>query len=334
MKEVSKNSNKKDLNLSNSSQEVNIVNQIQEKINKHIPRVNKEIDLILSFNKEDDDFNQHLIEVMRYAVLSGGRRYRSFFLLLLGELYNINKKDLFTLGAVIEMIHAHLIMQDDLPSMDNDDYRNEKLTCHKKYGENETLLATNALLTTSFEVLSDEKYLTSIPSNIRSKIIKIISKYSGKNGIIGGQYMSIAFKKQEPSEHEITRFRKLKSSSLFIACAEIAAGIQSLDAVSKRNLVNIANLIGILTTLYHDITKWQTNITTQQCSQIQDRILEAKLLTEQNIQLLNTQHKKTNLESFIKFCLYKIEEISNKAKINTEQKDQKPLKKLSQIIIN
>ena len=104
------------------------------------------------FLKKDN--RSDLSQSMKYAIFSGGKRFRSAIVVNTGKIFNIDYKKLIVLGAAIECIHAYSLIHDDLPSMDDDDLRRGKLTVHKKFNEFTAMLAGNSLLTLAFEILS------------------------------------------------------------------------------------------------------------------------------------------------------------------------------------
>ena len=105
-------------------------------------------------SKQSD--HSYLIKPMKYGVLSGGKRFRSAVLVNTGKIFGIDYKKLIIIGAAVECIHSYSLIHDDLPSMDNDDYRRGKLSTHKKFNEFTAILTGHSLLTLAFEILSSE----------------------------------------------------------------------------------------------------------------------------------------------------------------------------------
>ena len=98
--------------------------------------------------------NSRLIKPMMYSVFSGGKRFRSTILVNTGKMLGVDYKKLIIVGAAVECIHSYSLIHDDLPSMDNDDFRRGRLSTHKRFGESTAILAGNSLLTIAFEILS------------------------------------------------------------------------------------------------------------------------------------------------------------------------------------
>ena len=97
--------------------------------------------------------HSNLIKPMKYAVFSGGKRFRSAIVVNTGKIFGIDYKKLIIIGSAVECIHSYSLIHDDLPSMDDDDFRRGKPSTHKKFNEYTAILAGNSLLTLAFEIL-------------------------------------------------------------------------------------------------------------------------------------------------------------------------------------
>ena len=139
--------------------------------------------------------NSYLAKVMKYGIFSGGKRFRSSILINTGKIFGINYNNLIIIGSAVECIHSYSLIHDDLPSMDNDDLRRGKLSTHKKFNEFTAILAGNSLLTLAFEILSGNDLKLS--QDIKTKLIRILSNYSGHSGLAGGQYFDLTFEKKK-----------------------------------------------------------------------------------------------------------------------------------------
>ena len=134
-----------------------------------------------------------LISPMNYGLFSGGKKIRSKILVDVGKIFNISYKKLITIGAAVECIHAYTLIHDDLPCMDDDDYRRGKLSVHKKFNEAQAILAGDSLHDIAFEILSDNK--THKDAGIRIKLVKLLSSAVGLKGLAGGQFLDLDFDK-------------------------------------------------------------------------------------------------------------------------------------------
>jgi len=111
---------------------------------------------------------------------------RPFFTCVIGEAARVNNSDLIKLASAIELIHCYSLIHDDLPAMDNDDYRRGKLSSHKQFGEANAILAGDAIQALAFEILSE------IEHPAIAKVINIFAKEIGSTGLVGGQYLDLA----------------------------------------------------------------------------------------------------------------------------------------------
>ena len=127
--------------------------------------------------------NSVISQAMRYSVLAGGKRLRPIFVMLGAESFKKNKKKIEPAICAVEFLHTYSLIHDDLPAMDNDDLRRGKPTSHKKFGEAAAILAGDALLTETFNLIAK----SNVPADRIVKAIKMFSDYSGYQGMIGGQ---------------------------------------------------------------------------------------------------------------------------------------------------
>lgn len=161
---------------------------------------------------------QNVADAMNYSLFAGGKRIRPFLLLEFYELASgRSKRETVNFAAALEMIHTYSLIHDDLPCMDDDDFRRGKPSCHKKYGEAIALLAGDGLLTEAFGCAADHDSVISSENTV--KAIKILSGGAGILGMIGGQVIDIESEGKEISEDKLQNIHRLKTSALIsIAC--------------------------------------------------------------------------------------------------------------------
>ncbi len=226
------------------------------KFQKYLEIFEKELEKELN----ELSYPEVIVEGMKYSVLSGGKRLRP--LLLLATLDSLSKKnrksnyDLLEKGIksaiALELIHSYSLVHDDLPALDNDEYRRGKITTHKKFGEAEAILIGDALLTHAFYILS-EKNLSFLNSE---KIVKIISKtssYIGVNGMIGGQMIDIDSEQKKISLKTLEYIHKNKTGKLIKLPIEIACIIAEADEEKTKILNRYIDLIGLAFQIKDDI---------------------------------------------------------------------------------
>ena len=189
---------------------------------------------------------------MEYATLNGGKRLRPFLLFATLELLNENIKRGVKSAIALEMIHSYSLVHDDLPALDNDDYRRGKLTTHKVFGEAEGILIGDSLLTYAFYVLS-QKNLELLSSEQIVNIISKTSEYAGINGMIGGQMIDIESENKKIGLETLKYIHSHKTGKLIKLPIEIACIIANVEKDKKEVLEEYANLIGLAFQVKDDI---------------------------------------------------------------------------------
>ncbi len=172
-----------------------------------------------------------VIEAMRYSALAGGKRLRPFLTVESAKLFGVNPDAAILTAAAIEFVHTYSLVHDDLPAMDNDDFRRGKPSCHKQFGEAAAILAGDALLTYAFEVLANPR--VHADANVRCELIRALARASGVRGMVGGQMMDLDAEHQELSIDEVIRLQRLKTGELFAVSCE-AGGILGKAAEPLR----------------------------------------------------------------------------------------------------
>ena len=194
-----------------------------------------------------------LHKAMHYAVFNGGKRLRPLLVYAIGDAFNVNLDKLDLPACAVEFIHSYSLIHDDLPAMDNDDWRRGKPSCHKAFDEATAILAGDALQTLAFETLS------CLPKNLfsdRQKLLMIhtLSLASGSRGMAGGQALDImTIKSCNHNDIEITH--QLKTGALINASIQlgmIAAEIP-LDSPTALSLKHYGNCLGFAFQIQDDI---------------------------------------------------------------------------------
>lgn len=190
-----------------------------------------------------------IYEAMNYSLLSGGKRLRPVLLLSAYELFNDNLNEALPFACVMEMIHTYSLIHDDLPAMDNDDYRRGKLSNHKKFGEANAILAGDGLLNKAFEVgLNAVIYLNS--SNALMAL-KIIADSSGTEGMIGGQVTDM--EGNINSIEELKYMYSLKTGALIKSSVIAGATLAEASNEEIKALEIYSEKIGIAFQIEDDI---------------------------------------------------------------------------------
>ena len=156
---------------------------------------------------------QSLFESMRYSLLAGGKRLRPIFVFDFCRMCGGVWTDAAEFAAAIEMIHTYSLIHDDLPCMDNDDYRRGRLTNHKVYGECLAVLAGDGLLTAAFHHLASAPYC----AETKIRAVEILSRCSGELGMVGGQVLDTQSEMRQCTEQEVIDIQSRKTGALIRA---------------------------------------------------------------------------------------------------------------------
>lgn len=202
------------------------------------------------YQKKNLPVSHELISAILYSVDGGGKRIRPLIFLDLLEGFGLELTDShFDVAASLEMIHTGSLIHDDLPAMDNDDYRRGRLTNHKKFDEATAILAGDSLFLDPFDLLAQ----TELSSEIRVELIQALSHASGTFGMVGGQMLDMKGEGQELDLSQLAQIHEHKTGKLltfpFVAAGIVAQqGLEVLD-----NLQEAGQLIGLAFQVRDDI---------------------------------------------------------------------------------
>lgn len=205
---------------------------------------------------EEAGRQQYVIEAMNYSVSAGGKRIRPMIML---EAYRLhggkNEEDIIPFMAALECIHTYSLVHDDLPAMDNDDYRRGMLTTHKKYGEDFGILAGDGLLNYAYELmlnwLNKQTDVTLIRRGIRAA--SIIAAKSGVYGMVGGQCLDVYLTNKKMSEDDLSFIFDLKTGALIEAAFMAGAVMAGASAEAVNKMEKCGNLVGVAFQIQDDI---------------------------------------------------------------------------------
>lgn len=193
--------------------------------------------------------NMKLKEIINYALFPGGKRLRPLLLLFLLNDLDIDLKYGINQAAAIEMIHNYSLIHDDLPSMDNDDYRRGRLTVHKKYGEADAILAGDAILTDSFKYFAAGE----IEDSKKIEIIKLASHNAGSSGMVKGQVLDIDSSLKTHSLEEVKLIHYHKTRDLIHLAIKSGGIIAGLDNDQLLKLDELADYFGLAFQIKDDL---------------------------------------------------------------------------------
>ena len=219
--------------------------------------LDKQLDRLLPV---PSDLTGRVVQAMRYSTLGAGKALRPFFVLTIGRLLEIKEVNLWPIACALEMVHTYSLIHDDLPAMDNDILRRGKPSNHIKFDEATAILAGDALLTKAFEILSTPDW--KIKSDIKCRLIYMLTQAAGSNGMIGGQMMDLISEKQTLNESEIHQMQTLKTGAMLEFACLAPCFLKPYNSQIETALKVYANHIGLLFQITDDLLDETGNETT------------------------------------------------------------------------
>jgi geranylgeranyl diphosphate synthase type II len=193
-----------------------------------------------------------LVRAMRYAVLSGGKRFRPLLALSSGECFGLTQELVLPFGCALELIHNYSLVHDDLPIMDDDDYRRGKPSCHKVFGEDIALLVGDSLLTLAFEVLASACWDASQFVR-KERLIREIARSVGVRGMMGGQLLDITLTLDGLSEDDLQNLMVKKTGALILVSVRVGPILAGASPVEIQALTEYGHNIGLAFQIRDDI---------------------------------------------------------------------------------
>lgn len=219
----------------------------QERLKTYSTLVDGGLDKL--FPQEDCGHSQ-IFEACRYSLLAGGKHIRAALLLEFYRLCGGTPENALPFACGLEMIHTYSLVHDDLPCMDNDDYRRGKLSNHKVYGETLATLAGDALLNRAFEVMLAQE---SVEPAHAMKAAAYISRCSGAYGMIGGQVQDLAMEGKKVSDEQLREMVSLKTGALIRAACVGGVLLAGGDETLKNAAETYADTVGLAFQIQDDI---------------------------------------------------------------------------------
>ena len=205
-------------------------------------------------------YPEKLAEAMEYAVMNGGKRIRPILMYMICDLFEKNNCKSYDkikeIAAALEFIHCYSLVHDDLPAMDNDDYRRGKLTVHKKYNEAIGVLVGDALLTEAFGIITNSKKLE---DKNKTKIISKLSKYAGFFGMVGGQFVDMESENKQVEIDTLKYIHAHKTGKLLTAAIELPMIALDIESEKREKMVEYSKLLGISFQIKDDILDIEGN---------------------------------------------------------------------------
>lgn len=211
-----------------------ISSENEVRLDDYIKKVNSELDKYKYEEMSRCGLQKEVAEAMWYTLSAGGKRVRAVLTMEFCRVCGGDTDDALPAACAIEMIHAFSLIHDDLPCMDNDDFRRGKPSCHKAFDEATALLAGDALQNKAFEVISNDKKLS---DTVKVKLISCISKAVGVQGMIGGQVIDTNCQAELTTSENLLEMYRMKTGALIAAACEMgcicAKAYDKVDSAEK-----------------------------------------------------------------------------------------------------
>jgi len=188
---------------------------------------------------------------IRWSVFAGGKRFRPLLSIAAGKSFGSTHEVLINTACALEMIHTYSLIHDDLPSMDNDDLRRGRATCHVRFGEATAILAGDALQTLAFKTVSEDEGLSA------AKRVHLMSEIAGAAGtpagMVAGQACDLEAESREVTAAELEQIHRLKTGALIIAAARCGAIIAEASETELAAITDYAAQLGLLFQITDDL---------------------------------------------------------------------------------
>jgi farnesyl diphosphate synthase len=228
------------------------MNDFSERLARHAAAVDGALAEILD---DQENIPERLRDAMRLAVMGGGKRFRPFLVIESARLFDVQTERALRAAAALELMHCYSLVHDDLPAMDNDLLRRGRPTVWAAFDEWSAILAGDALLTLSFEVLSDLR--THMSASVRGDLVAALAKAAGARGMVGGQMLDLMADKRgepaEPSLDHVKRLQAMKTGALIRFGAEAGGILGEASAPKRAALAAFGDKLGVVFQIADDL---------------------------------------------------------------------------------
>lgn len=215
----------------------NYISEIEKYLNEHI------------YSVRNIPLRTEIINAMKYSLSAGGKRIRPVLVLEFCRMCGGNVKKAFPVACALEMIHTFSLIHDDMPCMDNDDYRRGKLSCHKAFNEATALLAGDALQNEAYKIIAD----SDLDDKIKVKVIMELSYAVGIEGMIGGQEMDMKIHDINIDTDDIIQIYSMKTGALLKCACKIGCIVALADNEKINAALQYAQNLGLAFQIRDDI---------------------------------------------------------------------------------
>ena len=219
-------------------------------LNKEQEMINKELE---KYIKRDSCPEQLLNQSMEYSLTAGGKRLRPILVLESYKIFKNNYVDIINYAIAMEMVHTFSLIHDDLPGIDNDDFRHGKLTNHKKFNESTAILAGDGLLNNAYMIILDDIIDTRDEDAKNRKILALKELSYGIDRMIAGEYVDTEYEGKEISNNYLEYMHKNKTGALIKASVKMGSILAGAKDEDIENLSQYAEKIGLAFQIKDDI---------------------------------------------------------------------------------
>ncbi|MBI3326467.1 MAG: polyprenyl synthetase family protein [Nitrospinae bacterium] len=205
------------------------------------------------FLPPEENYPPVIFQAMRYSIFAGGKRVRPILALAAAEAVGATPEDVLPMVCALECIHTYSLIHDDLPAMDNDDYRRGRLTNHKMFGEANAILAGDALLTFAFELMTDARHWRGVSPACVLQVVCEIAYASGAFGLIGGQVVDLQMERQAVDLPTLQYIHSHKTGALIRASVRSGAILGGGSPGEVEALTAYGTHIGLAFQIMDDI---------------------------------------------------------------------------------
>lgn len=234
------------MNSNNDFQNREFQKQLEQKVQKIE-------DILQGYLPKQKGYQSVIMEAMGYSLLAGGKRLRPMLMQETFRLYNGASKALHPFIAAIEMIHTYSLVHDDLPAMDNDEYRRGRKTTHIVYGEDMGILAGDALLNYAFETAFRAFVIEPEDSLLIGRALAVLGEKAGIYGMIGGQVIDVKETGRKITKDVLDTIYRLKTAALIEAAMMIGAILGGASEEEVKKVEKIAEYVGVAFQVQDDI---------------------------------------------------------------------------------
>lgn len=278
----------------------NTMTDISQYIELQSKRVEQHLDTLVPM---EEGPNRILFDAARYSLLGGGKRIRPILAIAITEMLHGDVEKVLTPACALEIIHTYSLIHDDLPAMDNDDFRRGKPSLHKHFTEGIAILTGDYLLTYAIDLLVNE---ASLEENVKLQLISILVRQCGSQGMIGGQIMDLCSSENSICLQTLKHLHLQKTAALLTAAIEFGAIISKAPSQETTLLRHFGENIGLAFQIIDDIL----DVTSSFSKRGSDSISDQKNFKTTYVSLLGLQKAREKADDHFQIAIQYLKKLS------------------------